>query len=275
MRFAPLCGEHLDYSPMDSGVAQEFKKTQSLCPHTRTPRWLGATMSPWSLRLLCIHALVLTAAAATPSATRLRGSHLFRIRETQWVNATVKKHRAAATSQFDGTVTVYVLDSGIRTSHAWFQRHVVMHGASSVYRSQASAPQHDSLGHGTHVASVAARLSPNQTAFVPVTVIDSSGKGTSAWLQSAMSWVLQTHRRSRSRGIVLLSLSSVAERRDVVHQPSVATRLLDALDFAYSLVFADATTRLVTQAIREDLIVVSAAGNANTGASPRPPTLKH
>jgi len=237
-------------------------------------------MPPWPLRLLCVHALILAAAASSPA--RLRGSQasIATMRETQWarpVNDTVKKHLAAATSEFDGTVTVYVLDSGIRTSHVWFERHVFANGASSVYRSDASAPQHDSLGHGTHVASVAARLSPNQTAFVPVTVIDSSGKGTSAWLQSAMSWVLQTHRRSRSRGIVLLSLSSVAEQRPDVAFDSVpwwqrlglvlATRLLDAFDFAYSLMAVDATTRLVTQAIREGLIVVSAAGNANTGAS--------
>ena len=113
------------------------------------------------------------------------------------------------TYQYDDTgqgVRVYVVDTGVRSSHADFQDRVTS-GYSSVSDGQGT---NDCNGHGTHVAgTVAGALHgvAKQATVVPVRVLDCSGSGSLSQLIAGLDWVITNAVSFRpAKSVVNLSL---------------------------------------------------------------------
>ena len=113
------------------------------------------------------------------------------------------------TYQYDDTgqgVRVYVVDTGVRSTHVDFQGRVTS-GFSVISDGQGT---NDCNGHGTHVAgTIAGALHgvAKQATIVPVRVLDCSGSGSVAQLLAALDWVKTNAVFSRpAKSVVNLSL---------------------------------------------------------------------
>lgn len=93
----------------------------------------------------------------------------------------------------DGSgVRVYVVDSGINTSHAAFSGRIAS-GYSTV---QDGRGVEDCNGHGTHVAGTAAGASfgvAQNATIVPVRVLDCDGGAYASDILAGITWILKTH----------------------------------------------------------------------------------
>jgi len=100
--------------------------------------------------------------------------------------------------------TIYVIDSGVRTSHRDFGGR-----ARSGWDFVDDDPvAQDGNGHGTHVAATAAGTQygvAKKAEVVAVRVLDDRGEGTSAQVLAGLDWVL---RHARKPAVVNLSLGS-------------------------------------------------------------------
>jgi subtilisin family serine protease len=106
-------------------------------------------------------------------------------------------------------VSVYVLDSGIRTDHQDFGGRAVA-GRDFV---TAGGTSNDCHGHGTHVAGTvggAAYGVAKGARLVAVRVLDCSGNGTGSGLIGALDWVVQQARASGAPAVINMSLSGGA-----------------------------------------------------------------
>ncbi|MFI0814268.1 S8 family peptidase [Streptomyces sp. NPDC021098] len=112
----------------------------------------------------------------------------------------------AYTAPADGGrgTTIYVLDSGVRTSHRDFGGR-----ARSGWDFVDDDPvAQDGNGHGTHVAATAAGTQygvAKKADVVAVRVLDDRGEGTSAEVLAGLDWVLK---HARKPAVVNLSLGS-------------------------------------------------------------------
>jgi subtilisin family serine protease len=133
-------------------------------------------------------------------------------------------------------VTVYVIDTGVRSDHADLGGRVSA-GWSAIDDGRGTE---DCNGHGTHVAGTVAGSSfgvAKGAGIVAVRVLDCAGGGFASSVVSGISWVIANH--PGGPGVINLSLGGPAN---------------SALDRAV----ADATAR--------GLVVVAAAGNAGGDA---------
>lgn len=135
-----------------------------------------------------------------------------------------------------GGVDIYVLDTGVRSTHQEFDTRVITAppfvGSSPV----------DGNGHGTHIAGTAAgsRVGVAKAAtIISVKVLGDNGSASVSQIISGINWVASTAQASNRPAVVLLALGG-----------SVNT----ALD--------NAVTSLTSSGIH----VVVAAGGSNTGA---------
>lgn len=106
-------------------------------------------------------------------------------------------------------IRVYVLDTGIRLSHADFQGRAVW-GTNFV----TSSPDSDEDGHGTHVAGVIAGATygvAKKATVIAVKVLDSSGKGTMSGLLRGLNWAVEDakQRGMAKRAVINMSLGGV------------------------------------------------------------------
>ncbi|ORZ31831.1 peptidase S8/S53 domain-containing protein [Catenaria anguillulae PL171] len=129
-------------------------------------------------------------------------------------------------------VTVYVIDSGVLTTHQDFGGRAV-HGFSA----DPTWPATDDNGHGTHVASTVAGYVhgvAKRANIVAVKVLSSSGAGTTSGIIAGINWVA---------GQVY------AARRTAVANMSLRSGRIEALNNA------------AAAAVRVGVVVVGAAGN--------------
>lgn len=130
---------------------------------------------------------------------------------------------------------IFILDTGIRTAHSEFRRRVGK-GYSAIDDDREMA---DCQGHGTHVAGIAAgrRFGVAKAATVhAVRVLDCDGAGTNSDVIAGIDWVV---RRGERPAVMNMSLGGTASR---------------AMDKA------------VSDAIRQGVVVVAAAGNSDEDA---------
>ncbi|MGW4024849.1 S8 family peptidase [Streptomyces sp. NPDC005009] len=91
-------------------------------------------------------------------------------------------------------VTVYVIDTGVRTTHEEFAGRA-RHGWDFV---EGDRTAQDGNGHGTHVAGIVAGASygvAERASIVSVRVLDDAGAGTTAQVIAGIDWVTRNARR--------------------------------------------------------------------------------
>lgn len=145
---------------------------------------------------------------------------------------------------FEGTgkgVTVFLIDSGIATSHPEFS------GRASIGYDSGYSEGHggDCAGHGTEVASVLVGKGigvAKEAEIISVSVLDCEGEGTNSDLVFAIQWILE-HKRSPA----VINMSVGGEKSAIV----------------------DAAVR---EAVRQGIPVVVAAGNSNLDACTQSPS---
>jgi subtilisin family serine protease len=143
----------------------------------------------------------------------------------------IKKVRAeAAWSAGTGSgVTIAIVDSGVDRSHEDLRANVV---DGHDFVDNDSDPS-DEVGHGTHVAGIAAAVANNgvgvagvapNAKIMPVRVLNEEGVGSLSQIEEGVRWAV-TH----GADVVNLSLSS-----DVVTEFLTGGTLTDAVNFAWS-----------------------------------------
>lgn len=148
-----------------------------------------------------------------------------------------RNHRDYVYSDTAGTgIYVYVIDTGIRTSHTDFNGRAIW-GANFV----ASTSDSDEDGHGTHVAGVIAGKTygvAKSATVIAVKVLDKTGTGSMSGLLQGLNWAVDD---AKSRGVVSKTVINMS--------------------------VAGAYTQSVNDAIRVatdlGITVVAAAGNKN------------
>ncbi|ORY05056.1 peptidase S8/S53 domain-containing protein [Clohesyomyces aquaticus] len=106
----------------------------------------------------------------------------------------------ASETQLGSGVDVYVVDTGVRTSHAVFKR------ADGTSRAQQgfsfTSASADGDGHGTHVAGTAAGsffgVSSGANVFA-VKVLGDNGSGSSSDTIAGMNWVINNHNKRKTQ----------------------------------------------------------------------------
>ncbi|MEU5220373.1 S8 family peptidase [Streptomyces sp. NPDC020807] len=139
-------------------------------------------------------------------------------------------------------VTAYVIDTGVRVSHAQFGGRAV-NGYDAV---EGDSVAQDGNGHGTHVATTIAGSTygvAKAAKVVAVRVLDNNGSGTTAGVIAGIDWVTSNH-QAGAPAVANLSLGGGAST---------------ALDNAVKNSIADGVTYAV------------AAGNSGTNASSTSP----
>ncbi|MFT7838645.1 S8 family peptidase [Saccharothrix sp. BKS2] len=106
-------------------------------------------------------------------------------------------------------VTAYVIDTGVRTTHAEFGGRAV-HGYDSV---DGDSVAQDDNGHGTHVAGVIAGSThgvAKDVRICAVRVLNGSGSGTTSGVIAGIAWVTANHVKPAVANISLGGGASVA-----------------------------------------------------------------
>ncbi|MEX0869143.1 MAG: S8 family peptidase, partial [Nitriliruptoraceae bacterium] len=91
-------------------------------------------------------------------------------------------------------VRVYVLDTGIRSTHAELRGRVA--DGVSFTDDGGSAEDCGDTGHGTHVAGTIGATTygvAKQVTLVPMRVLRCDGTGLSSWIIKALDWILANH----------------------------------------------------------------------------------
>ena len=139
-------------------------------------------------------------------------------------------------------VNVYVVDTGVLSSHAEFGTRVAS-GYSAINDGRGTTDCH---GHGSHVAGTIAGATygfATSATIVPVRVLDCSGSGTNAGVIAGINWIINHH---------------------VAGVPAVANMSLGG---GYDAGINDAVTR----AVADGITFVVAAGNESTDACTKSP----
>ncbi|MGA5363077.1 S8 family peptidase [Streptomyces purpurascens] len=117
-------------------------------------------------------------------------------------------------------VTVYVIDTGVRTTHRDFGGRA-SHGWDFVGNDKVAA---DANGHGTHVAGTVAGTThgvAKKARIVSVRVLDAAGAGTTARVIAGIDWVT---RHARKPAVANLSLGGPRnDRLDAAVRASIAS----------------------------------------------------
>jgi subtilisin family serine protease len=169
--------------------------------------------------------------------------------------------------QYSATPTVYIVDSGIRASHAEFQTNGSSRVLSGYSAFEGQSPD-DCVGHGTHVAGI---VGGNTTGvlknvnLVPVKVLDCNGTGSSSTLVNGINWIIANH----NGGTAIANFSLGTNTR---------TGKIKAVDDAMAALIADGVQPVVASGNKSDdacfyspansadVIAVNALKNSDTRA---------
>lgn len=127
---------------------------------------------------------------------------------------------------------IYIVDSGIRTSHEVFKGRAKW-GANFV-----NDIDRDENGHGTSVGSIATQVSVTSTIWA-VKVLGANNSGALSWILSGLEWVIN---------------HAATQNGDAVINMSLSTGVNNAFD------------SLVEQALLRNITLTAAAGNSDNDA---------
>ena len=138
---------------------------------------------------------------------------------------------------YDGSgVDIYVLDSGINTSHEEFE------GRIKPGISYTSETVEDCHGHGSHVSAIAAGSTygvAKNANIIPVKVLNCNNTGSFFDIVNAINWVIDNH---DSSSVAVMNLSFITS-------------------------YNESLNNLVHQAYEDNIVVVAGAGNNTSDVS--------
>lgn len=123
----------------------------------------------------------------------------------------------------DEELVVAVLDSGVNTSHSFFDnRFLIENGkivGDSYYTSTATGKQYnfeDDYGHGSHVSGIITQLTPDNVKILPMKVLNSSGKGSFLNCLLAIEKIIEVYSKEYNICCVNLSLGGASNDYDTI-----------------------------------------------------------
>ncbi len=158
------------------------------------------------------------------------------------------------------TVTAYVIDTGIRTSHSDF-------GGRATWgvNTTGDGVDTDCSGHGTHVAGTlggAAHGVAKNVNLVAVKVLDCAGSGTFAGVAAGIDWVTRHH----TSGPAVANMSLGTSGSDVVSETAIRNSIADGVVYAIASGNSGSDACYVTPARVTEAITVNAATDADARA---------
>ncbi|KPM36185.1 hypothetical protein AK830_g10384 [Neonectria ditissima] len=105
-----------------------------------------------------------------------------------------------------GGVRVYVVDTGIRTTHSEFSGGRAVWGANYI----SGSPNTDEFGHGTHVAGTIAGKTfgvAKSATVVAVKVLDKTGSGTMSGIIQGLNWAVDNAKSRGAAGKSVVNMS--------------------------------------------------------------------
>ena len=159
-------------------------------------------------------------------------------------------------------VKAYVIDTGIRTSHADFGGRAAG-GYTAVADGRAVQDCH---GHGTHVAGTVGGSTSGvakQVALVPVRVLDCAGEGTNSAVIAGIDWVTADHQAGQP-AVATLSLGGAASR---ALDTAVGNSIVDGVTYAVAAGNENVDACGVSPARVADAITVGATTSSDARSS--------
>ncbi|HEY3259572.1 MAG TPA: S8 family serine peptidase, partial [Pseudonocardiaceae bacterium] len=159
-------------------------------------------------------------------------------------------------------VTVYVIDTGIRTTHTTF-------GGRAVWGTNTSGDGNntDCNGHGTHVAGTIGGSQygvAKAVRLVAVKVLNCQGSGSFAGVAQGIDWVTAQHAAGAP---AVANMSLGAQGSDVTTQNAVRNSIADGVTYAIASGNSNADACNFTPARVAEAITVNASGSNDARAS--------
>lgn len=161
----------------------------------------------------------------------------------------------------DGTgVTAYIIDTGIRTTHADFG------GRASWGTNTVDSNNTDCNGHGTHVAGTVggnAHGVAKGVRLIAVKVLNCAGSGSFAAVAAGIDWVTGHH----TSGPAVANMSLGAQGSDATTENAVRNSIADGVTYALASGNSNANACNFTPARVAEAITVNASTNTDARAS--------
>ena len=158
-------------------------------------------------------------------------------------------------------VTVYIIDTGIRTTHSDFGGRAV-HGRDTVDNDNDAT---DCNGHGTHVASTVGGTTygvAKKVTLVAVRVLNCSGSGTLAGVTAGVDWVTSHH----TSGPAVANMSLGASGSNSTLENAVRNSIADGVTYAIASGNSSANACNYTPARVAEAITVNATDSSDARA---------
>ena len=157
-------------------------------------------------------------------------------------------------------VTAYIIDTGIRTTHADFGGRAVW-GTNTV-----GGDNTDCNGHGTHVASTVGGTAygvAKKTKLVAVKVLDCAGSGSFAAVLAGVDWVTSHH----TSGPAVANMSLGGSGTNAALEQAIRNSIADGVTYAIASGNSNSNACNFTPARTPEAITVNASTNTDARAS--------